>query len=905
MRDIVITSSVLIMAVLLIRYLAKGRLTPALQYALWLPVVARLLLPIPLWSSRFSVLNFIPDDRITDETAGTAEGLSERPDPETGRGGWQSGPANEKMTGTAAGTDAAEITVDMADQEKEQNGRESHFEKNDGGFPVMREQMPEYGAFSGSLLPGGSFSAEGLPYIWAAGMLLVGGYMLFFQIRWQSYLRSNRKPLAGQGRYRGKLSVYTVENLPSPCLTGRCIYLTEEMAKEPEQLAHILAHEYCHYRQLDSLWVIVRCVLTALYWFHPLVWAAAYVSKQDSELACDAAAIRLLGEKERLAYGKTLLRLIAGNGHDKSRIGLASTMSGGEKGIRERISRIAGKPRYMVITAGIVVLFIVAVIAVTFSGTKDAQGRDGQIGETENLPVLAEQADGQGMEPSGEQEAELQQEIALKMEMEQKQMAALEEQMAALEKEQKEQLETMERERAVLEELASYDAGIDASGSREGVFGITGALDLSDYVQACYENGEAALEEGIYLLEVYQGPDGSDIGIYGMYSEEYGCEGIKILIGDDANDFDEKWLVSWMHGREGNVRLYESAEDGMPRTFASKMAAVNTSDRELWNLYLCDRYDTGTIELYTIRPEELFGQIRERLRFEIHTEESSIDVYDNGKMVGSISVNASDEVMEDISEVIVDDSSADWELGNSEKEIRMIFSIGLKLRTTDSIWYNNGSSLLSIPVSCGSFGDRKTELGQVSIETAYKRAVPHQDEASDHYSESAEDDAGKENAGAKASAGTTDRTDKTTDILKTAFDDGGHHDVAVQYVNPCPGSRISDTFGVRTHPVTGEEKAHDGIDFAAKEGTDILAAADGTVYKTGFDTVSGNYVVLYHVMNGEFTYYACCQEILVTEGSSVAAGQKIATVGSTGRSTGPHLHFALSRDGEYIEPVFE
>lgn len=104
--------------------------------------------------------------------------------------------------------------------------------------------------------------------------------------------------------------------------------------------------------------------------------------------------------------------------------------------------------------------------------------------------------------------------------------------------------------------------------------------------------------------------------------------------------------------------------------------------------------------------------------------------------------------------------------------------------------------------------------------------------------------------------------------------------------------------------MTGEEKAHNGIDFAAEKGADVLAAADGTVYRTGFDSANGNYVILYHALSGEYTYYTHCQEILVTEGNSVIAGQKIAAVGSTGRSTGPHLHFALSRNGEYIEPAF-
>lgn len=923
MRDIVITSSILIAAVLLIRYLAKGRLAPALQYALWLPVVLRLMLPLPLWSSQISVLNFIPDSRMADETAGRVTGGNgdfsgqSVSDKEEAAGkeavAEKENPGTEKTKIEKTETEKmqAGITAGMTDAGNIQNREESYFLQHNSGFQAAGEKMGE----SKAALQGHWVSlSRCLLCIWAAGMLLVGGYMLFYQIKWRNYLRANRKPFVRQRKYKGKLSVYTVENLPSPCLVGRCIYLTEEMAEESKQLAHILAHEYCHYRQLDSLWVIVRCVLTAVYWFHPLVWAAAYVSKQDSELACDAAAIRLLGEDERIAYGKTLLGLIAGNGYDRNRIGLASTMSGGEKGIRERISRIAGTPRYMAITAGVVVLLLAAVIAVTFTGTKDAQESGGKNGGAENLSASADGENGQDRELSEAQEAEMvqeaeQQALALRMAEEQKQQEAVEVQMAALEKEMKTEIEQAERERGVLEKLASYDADIDVVGSREDVYGVVGALNVSDYVQAYYENGDAALKEGLYLLEGYKGPDSSDIKMYGMYSKEYGCEGIKILIGDDVNDFDEKWLLSGLHNLEENLRVYESAEDGMPRTFAGKMPIVNTSDEELWNLYLGDRYDTGTIELYTVRPEELIGKVREQISFVINEEENRIDVYHHGEKSDSITVNASAEAMRSIEEVIVCDDAASWELGSSEAEIRLFLLIGLKLKTTDDIWYGR-LPLLSISVSCGSFGDRKIEIGQASVETAYvnmKGKILGQDSLDQYLKETADisqgdapqnEDAQKENA-------QNDNADM--DILAGAFPNSdAHYDVELQYLNPCPSyTRISDTFGSRINPLSGEELVHNGVDFAAEKGADVLAAADGTVYQTGFDSANGNYIILYHVLNGEYTYYTHCQEILADEGSSVTAGQKIATVGSTGRSTGPHLHFALSRDGEYIEPVFE
>ena len=111
---------------------------------------------------------------------------------------------------------------------------------------------------------------------------------------------------------------------------------------------------------------------------------------------------------------------------------------------------------------------------------------------------------------------------------------------------------------------------------------------------------------------------------------------------------------------------------------------------------------------------------------------------------------------------------------------------------------------------------------------------------------------------------------------------------ALMYSNPCPSyTRVSDGYGSRTHPVTGETILH-----------------NGEVYQTGFDAKDGNYVVLYHQINGAYTYYTACKEILVKEGEWVEQGQKIAEVGKTGASTGSHLHFGVMENGEFVEPVF-
>lgn len=158
--------------------------------------------------------------------------------------------------------------------------------------------------------------------------------------------------------------------------------------------------------------------------------------------------------------------------------------------------------------------------------------------------------------------------------------------------------------------------------------------------------------------------------------------------------------------------------------------------------------------------------------------------------------------------------------------------------------------------------------------------------------------------GASSDQAVTDQTaqEPQTDDFPYSYSENAVSDVEIIYAEPCDFSRISDTFGIRVHPVTQEVIAHEGIDYAAEQGTDVVAAADGMVYATGFSAKYGNYVVLLHI-NGEMTYYCHCAEITVEKDMQVKRGEEIATVGSTGMSTGPHLHFALSRFGEFVDPA--
>ena len=119
---------------------------------------------------------------------------------------------------------------------------------------------------------------------------------------------------------------------------------------------------------------------------------------------------------------------------------------------------------------------------------------------------------------------------------------------------------------------------------------------------------------------------------------------------------------------------------------------------------------------------------------------------------------------------------------------------------------------------------------------------------------------------------------------------------------PCPGyKRISDEYGNRMHPILGVQKFHNGLDMAAPGGTAILAAYDGDVVGAAYNNSMGNYIMIDHG-SGLYTIYMHCSALYVSKGQSVTKGQNIAAVGSTGRSTGNHLHFSVRLNGNYVSP---
>ena len=122
------------------------------------------------------------------------------------------------------------------------------------------------------------------------------------------------------------------------------------------------------------------------------------------------------------------------------------------------------------------------------------------------------------------------------------------------------------------------------------------------------------------------------------------------------------------------------------------------------------------------------------------------------------------------------------------------------------------------------------------------------------------------------------------------------------FIWPCSANIITSLAGTRTHPVTGQERYHSGVDIGCPAGDPVWAAASGTVSSAGWNGNYGNCVMISHD-NGYTTVYGHLDSIAVSSGQSVSAGTTVGYCGSTGLATGPHLHFEIRSGGDFLDPL--
>lgn len=339
-QEILLTSSALIGVLILTRRLFRGKVSNRLLYGAWLLVAIRLLVPVHFGALDFSVPGMTeqlqqisPQIQVMQQQAQT---VLQNP---------VVGPSRQEVYD--------QVVEDYIQQG--QNVTDSQIRQE------IQQQVEKQTAPSLQTV---------LLILWLTGGLVMVGWMSYVNYTFLRRARQGAEELQGTG---SRVPVYVSSNVSSPCLAGLispAIFVTPACAEEEDSLRHVLAHELTHLRHRDHIWALVRCVCLCVYWFNPLVWVAAVLSKRDCELACDEGALETLGEEERIAYGKTLVDMVVQANGLHHVMETATAMSENRKQLTERVEFIVKKRKtYMIAAVGLVVAVALVCLLVFFGGS--------------------------------------------------------------------------------------------------------------------------------------------------------------------------------------------------------------------------------------------------------------------------------------------------------------------------------------------------------------------------------------------------------------------------------------------------------------------------------------------------------------------------------------------------------
>lgn len=336
----IISSSILICLVLLIRYCFRNKVRAVWIYGLWGLVALRLLVPVQFFSfPAGSVKLFGGEDDFSVYNSEVLE------------------PEKTLVYDADIGEEVF-ITEEIG-----KNEEPGIYSEN-----VKEEEKKQISDTQTQITDGKIRGRNMMFLVW---LLVAGGMFVFFlamNFHMSHKLRRERKILENKARPR----VYFSGCVSVPCLYGffrPAVYLTRAVAEQSEEdRSYIILHEGMHYKHLDHIWAGARLLLICLYWFHPLVWIAAKLSRQDAEYAADEAVTENMNQEERLRYGKMILFTIGHGKADRTELSLASTASNSRRELERRLEKIAGKKKRSFVSVVILMVTALAVTACSFAG---------------------------------------------------------------------------------------------------------------------------------------------------------------------------------------------------------------------------------------------------------------------------------------------------------------------------------------------------------------------------------------------------------------------------------------------------------------------------------------------------------------------------------------------------------
>lgn len=353
----IVSSTVLILIVILLRQIFRKKISHALQYALWLPVLFRLLIPVTPVASDFSVMNLLPEERAV-ISVGPEYMLAD-------------GAAKNEFVSDIIKDESAYVETNKAEQTDNQHTEEDRTAGAWADAQVVTENTV------GVIGQKGTWT-EYATLVWALGSLIMAAVLIGSNVRFYLRLRKARISYEMDGNLslpiKKSVPVYMVDDLASPCLFGiifPSVYVSSKI-KEPGVCAeYVIAHELCHYKRGDHFWALLRGLCLVVWWWNPLVWTSAKMSVQDGELACDEAVIRFIGEESRIEYGHTLVNMIPVRQTGTNPLCGATSMGGSKKSIKERLQSVVSEQKTFVWAVVAVCVLVVLALVITLTGARD------------------------------------------------------------------------------------------------------------------------------------------------------------------------------------------------------------------------------------------------------------------------------------------------------------------------------------------------------------------------------------------------------------------------------------------------------------------------------------------------------------------------------------------------------
>ncbi len=359
--------SLLILAVIAVRAIFRKTASPKMIYALWLVVLIRLLLPFQLFEVEKPNFIKIPDslDVVLNEDL-QSDGPTDTEDiPAINNG----------------------ISVPIVPGVSTDNS----FENVQSNIEKLPNDTVTGGEFSGESSsntvnsspvtppksnPKNAVSARTvIRSIWIGGSIIVGIWFVALAVSFSLNVKSDRKKV---GSYK-KIPVYVSKKVGTPCLYGikPSIYLTPKAFKNAGR-EMILCHEYTHLHHGDNLWSFFRIAAITVLWWNPLVWLAAYLSKQDGELACDYSVTGKMNESDRIEYARIIIAMLP------VKRSIATAFAGSS--VKERVIMMTKKNRNRILSAVLSIVIVLAVASCSFVTIKEGDDTiDNDIIDKETL----------------------------------------------------------------------------------------------------------------------------------------------------------------------------------------------------------------------------------------------------------------------------------------------------------------------------------------------------------------------------------------------------------------------------------------------------------------------------------------------------------------------------------------